>query len=88
MPNYSPADTQVIIKDSMITDVVINMKPTYATLNITSADDAKLYINNEYKNSGSWSGRMEVGIYTLEARKDKHRNARQDIELKVAIKKK
>jgi hypothetical protein len=46
-------------------------------------DDATLYINNEQKNRGNWNGRLAAGVYSFEARKDKHRPAKQDLQLQV-----
>ncbi len=87
LPQYQPTEQQLVISDGTTTKVAIPMNPAFAVLNLTAAANAKLYINNEYKGEGSWSGRIEAGIYTLEARKEKHRTAKQDVEVKVGDKK-
>jgi len=83
---YQPTDQKVTVTDGQTTLVNFIMQPNFAELNLTAPTEAILYINNQQKATGTWSGRLNAGIYSLETRLDKHRNAKQDIELKVGDK--
>lgn len=43
-------------------------------------------MNNQQKGQGSWKGRLSAGVYSVEAQLDKHRTAKQDIELNTGDK--
>ncbi len=78
---YQPTTQKVTVSDGLTTPINLTMLPTFATLELTAASDANLYVNDRLKGQGSWKGRLDAGVYTLEARKDKYRTAKQDIEL-------
>ena len=78
---YQPSTQKVTITDEQTTPVNFKLQPNFAELNITTSAEATLYVNNEQKAKGNWNGRLNPGVYTLEARLDKHRPAKQDIEL-------
>jgi len=78
---YQPSTQKVTITDGQTTPVNFKLQPNFAELNITTSTEATLYVNNEQKATGNWNGRLNPGVYSLEARLDKHRPAKQDIEL-------
>jgi hypothetical protein len=80
---YQHASRQVTVADNETTTLTLDMAPNFATVEINLPDDATLYINNEQKGRGNWSGRLSAGVYTFEARKDKHRPAKQDLQLEA-----
>jgi hypothetical protein len=57
------------------------MAPNFAMVEVKLPADATLFVNNERRSTGNWSGRLNAGVYTFEARKDKHRPARVDFQL-------
>jgi tetratricopeptide (TPR) repeat protein len=78
---YQPVKQKVTVSDNQTTTVNFIMQPNFAELNLTAPSDAKLIINNQQKAIGSWKGRLNAGVYTLEAHMDNHRTAKQDVEL-------
>ncbi|MFZ4726272.1 MAG: PEGA domain-containing protein [Paludibacter sp.] len=78
---YQPTTKKVIVTDGQTTPISFTMQPNFAELTVTIPAEATLYINNQQKATTSWTGRLNAGVYSLEARLDKHRPAKQDIEL-------
>ena len=78
---YQPSTQKVTITDGQTTPLNFRLQPNFAELTITTFAEATLYVNNEQKAKGNWNGRLNPGVYSLEARLDKHRSAKQDIEL-------
>ena len=78
---FQPLTQKVTVTDDQTTAVNFILKPNFAEISITSASDATIYINNQQKGTGSWQGRLDAGVYSLEARSEKHKPAMQDIEV-------
>jgi TonB family protein len=53
----------------------INMNPTFAGITLSTEPTADIYINGEFKANAKWQGRLNPGIYTFEAKLDKHQSA-------------
>jgi len=84
---YQPFNGKIMVADGMVTTVRIPLQPTFATLTINAPKNATLYVNNQDKGKGKWTGRLGAGVYSLEARMDKHRTDLQDVELVVGASK-
>ncbi|MEI6138070.1 MAG: SUMF1/EgtB/PvdO family nonheme iron enzyme [Mariniphaga sp.] len=78
---FEPTTQKITVSDGKTTPVSITLIPTFAEVTITSQTDATIFINNEKKENGSWKGRLNAGIYSIEARKQSHSPAKQDIEV-------
>jgi hypothetical protein len=85
---YQPKAQKVMITDGQVTKVTLALQPNFAELTLAAPQESKLYVNNDYKGIGNWSGRLSAGVYSLEARMDKHKSAKQDIELSAGDKRK
>ena len=48
------------------------LQPNFSTVTITVPNQAEIYINNEKKGVGTWSGKLNAGDYIVEARKESH----------------
>jgi TonB family protein len=55
--------------------LAINMNPTFAGISLSTEPIADIYINGEFKANSIWQGRLNPGIYTFEAKLDKHQTA-------------
>ncbi len=53
----------------------INMNPTFEGISLSTEPIADIYINGEFKANSKWQGRLNPGIYTFEAKLDKHQTA-------------
>jgi len=80
---FQPTSRKITVSDGQTTTLTLDMAPNFATVEVKLPSDATLYINNEQKGRGNWSGRLNAGVYTFEARKDKHRPAKQDMQLQA-----
>ena len=78
---FEPTTQKITISDGKTSQLSVTMIPTFAEVSITTQADATIYINNEKKEGGSWKGRLNSGIYSIEARKQSHSPAKQDIEV-------
>ncbi|MBQ7311883.1 MAG: PEGA domain-containing protein [Alistipes sp.] len=52
---------------------IITLTADVATVTITAAENAEIWVNNIMKGSGSWTGTLTAGTYIFEARKAGHR---------------
>ncbi len=78
---FQTASRKVSITDGQTTEITLNMAPNFATLQVDLAAEATLLINGDEQGKGKWTGRLSPGVYSFEARHDKHRPARQDVQL-------
>ena len=78
---YQPSFQKVVVEDGKTTPCNFILIPTFAEISIKAPTDATVYINNEQKGIGSWLGRLNAGVYSVEARKPNHRPAKKDIEI-------
>lgn len=52
-----------------------------ANLDISNTSNASIYIDGEYKGTGSWQGKLASGTYRIEVKKDGLKPAQQQVEL-------
>ncbi len=78
---YQPTVQKVRVTDGQTTPLNVTLQPNFAELTINAPSGASIVLNNQQKGTGSWIGRLSAGIYSIEARLEKHRTAKQDIEL-------
>ena len=57
------------------------LQPNFAEVTITAPGEAEIYVNDEHKGTGTWSGHLNAGLYTIEARKASHHTATQSVEV-------
>lgn len=78
---YQPSQQKVVVQEGKTTEVKFLMAPNYAEISISFPPDAELFIDNQSRGKGSWKGHLGAGVYSLEAKLDRHRTARKDIEV-------
>jgi formylglycine-generating enzyme required for sulfatase activity len=78
---YQPITRKVQVMDGQTIPLDVILQPNFAELTINAPSGASIVLNNQQKGTGSWSERLSAGIYSIEARLDKHLTAKQDIEL-------
>ena len=83
---FQPSSQKIIVKDNETTPLTLNMQPNFAEVNISAPNDATIYIDNTNKGIGLWQGRLDAGIYSVEARKEKHITHKKDVEVKAGEK--
>ena len=62
------------------------LQPNFAEVSVSAPGKSEIYINNELKGVGRWSGRLNAGLYTVEARKTSHYSSSQSVEVEAGDK--
>ena len=63
-------------------EINIRLVSAKATLTVSCADtDADIFINDQKKGRGSWTGQLADGMYAVEARKASHRTVKKSLTL-------
>ena len=80
---YAPSSRQVEVTDGAVVPVLLKMSANYGTLTLTTDASSEIWVNNEKKGEGEWKGRLNAGMYVVEARRVSHRTLRQSLEVKA-----
>lgn len=78
---YKTAEQTFNITDGNTTDAVINMAANFVTLTIETDANSDIYIDEQYKAKGKWSGRISDGAHFVEVKKHKHKTVSKNINL-------
>lgn len=79
---YLPYETEVAIKDSIQYDLRVNeLIQNYAIVTVKAVGDSEILIDNELKDTGSWTGPLILGEHTIECRKESHHSTLRTINL-------
>ncbi len=64
------------------TELNVRLVSAKATLTVNCPDaEADIYLNDQKKGRGSWTGQLAEGMYAVEARKSSHRSTKQSLTL-------
>lgn len=83
---YEPANREITIKDSEKYNLEIPLTPVFGHVEITTNPLSGIYIDNELKGSGSYSGILTKGMHTIEAKLDKYYTQTRKINMKAGQK--
>ena len=72
---YETTTQRVTLTAGETKQVAVSMNPTFAQVTVTSEPVADIYINGQMKTKGTWQGRLNPGVYTFEAKLEKHLTA-------------
>lgn len=72
---------KVIVDDDKTTNAVFVLQPNFATVSVKSLENAAIIINGQPKGSGVWAGRLNAGIYTIEAHLDNYKTSKVEVDL-------
>ena len=72
---YATATQQITMQAGETLPVTMTLKPSFAGVTINTIPAADIYVNGAMKGNGQWQGRLNPGVYTFEARLDKHTSA-------------
>ena len=78
---YNPYLQAVVVKDNETTQVTPNLSANFSEVTVTVDNNAEIYINDEKKGTGSWTGKLASGTYLLEAKKESHRSTSKSVEI-------
>ena len=57
----------------------VTLRPNFARITLTVENGAEIYINDEKRGTGQWSGNLVPGTYSVECRKAKHKSTLETI---------
>ena len=57
----------------------VTLRPNFARITLTVENGAEIYINDEKRGTGQWSGNLAPGTYSIECRKAKHKSTLETI---------
>ena len=57
----------------------VTLRPNFARITLTVENGAEIYINDEKRGTGLWSGNLVPGTYSVECRKAKHESTLETI---------
>lgn len=69
---YKTAEQNITITDGETTAIELTMPKNFANTTIKTDEQSDIYLDNEYKGKGNWSGRLNEGPHYVEARKQHH----------------
>jgi formylglycine-generating enzyme required for sulfatase activity len=70
---YKVYEGSVVIKDNEVLTFAPKLEPDFADVTINAGKDCSIYVDNEYKGTGTWSGKLASGDHLFESRKENHR---------------
>ena len=82
--SYKPLTEKVVISgDGSVQTKAVALAPNFAEVSVSVPGEAEIFINEESKGTGKWSGRLNTGMYTIEARKVSHYPTKRTVEVKA-----
>ncbi len=72
-PMYKSLEQEIEVRDGGTTEFSPALTANFATVTLSVKNDAQIYVNDELKGSGSWTGRLEYGECNIKTQKDGHR---------------
>ena len=78
---YKMAEKSFTVNDGQTTNATLNMSANFVTLTLTVDSDTDIYVDEEYKGKGKWTGRLSDGSHIFEARKTNHKPSKKSMDL-------
>ena len=82
---YAPAQQTVTVADNQTVEVAPVLSADFATLTLTTAAEAEIWINDQLRGKGSWTGDLSSGAYTIECRRESHRKTVKELAVTPAM---
>ena len=78
---YKTYEESVIVEDNKTTFITPKLVADYSTVTLSVDNDAEIYVNEEYKGTGAWTGNLGSGLYIFETKKKNHRSTKITYEI-------
>ena len=72
-PMYKSLEQEIEVRDGETTEFSPALTANFSTVTLSVENGAQIYVNDELKGSGSWTGRLEYGKCNIKTQKDGHR---------------
>ena len=78
---YRVVEKTVVVNDGQTTNAALNMSANFVNVTVTADAGSEIYVDEEFKGNGKWTGRLSDGIHVFEARKTNHESSKKNVEL-------
>ena len=78
---FKMTEKSFTVNDGQTTNATLNMSANFVNVTINTDADADIYVDDDYKAKGKWSGRLSEGLHNFEARKQNHRSTKKSLDL-------
>ena len=78
-PMYRNYETRITVTDGNTVSVSPDLVADFARVTLRVDGDADIYVNEEYKGRGAWTGDLASGSYIVECSKEGHRPSRETL---------
>lgn len=78
---FSTVEKTFTVNDGQTINAPMNMSANFVSVTITTDSESEIYVDNEKKGKGTWSGRLSDGEHALEARKVSHKPTIKNVQL-------
>ena len=78
---FKMKEQSFVVNDGQTTNATLNMSANFVNVTINTDADADIYVDEEYKAKGRWTGRLSDGLHNFEARKANHRTTKKSLDL-------
>ena len=72
-PMYKSLEQEVTVSDGEVTYFSPELTANFATVTLSVGNNAQIFVNDELKGAGSWTGNLEYGDYSITTKKSSHR---------------
>ena len=78
---YATTEQTFTVTDGNTIEAAINMAANYVNVTVTTDSQSDIYIDNEKKGKGTWSGRLAASEHFMEAKKASHKTTVKTVML-------
>ena len=78
---YKMTEQSFLVVDGQTTMANLNMQPNFVNVTVNTDMSSDIYVDEDYKSKGNWTGRLSEGIHVFEARKANYAPSRKEVEL-------
>ena len=78
---YKTSEQTFVVNDGKTTNAVLNMTANFVNVTINTDLQSDIYVDEELKGKGKWSGRLSEGAHLIEARKISHTSIFKEVNL-------
>jgi hypothetical protein len=78
--NYHKSEGLIELKENKGKHIEsVTLRPNYSTVTLEAGKGVDIYIDDEKMGTGSWSGVLNAGTYSVECRKAKHKSVSESV---------
>ena len=82
---YSPVTQEVAVTDGETMRFAPSLSADFAKVTLRVEGNAEIWVNNERKGAGTWTGNLATGDYKIECRLAGHRTATKQLAIQPAL---